>query len=81
MPDAPSKLTDRLGVPMQWVGYMMGTAAAVINMTFVPVISFRSDRTRTRAAGRRFRQSGANGRLIGSEDFCGRLCLDGTVTQ
>jgi MFS family permease len=27
---------------------MMGTAGAMINMTFVPVISFRSDRTRTR---------------------------------
>jgi Na+/melibiose symporter-like transporter len=39
---------DRLGVPRDWIGYMMGTAGAVINMTFVPVISFRSDRTRTR---------------------------------
>jgi MFS family permease len=39
---------DRLGVPKDWIGYMMGTAGAVINMTFVPVISFRSDRTRTR---------------------------------
>ena len=39
---------DRLGVPKEWIGYMMGTAGAVINMTFVPVISFRSDRTRTR---------------------------------
>lgn len=39
---------DRLGVPKEWIGYIMGTAAAVINMTFVPVISFRSDRTRTR---------------------------------
>ena len=39
---------DRLGVPSQWIGYMMGTAGAMINMTFVPVISFRSDRTRSR---------------------------------
>jgi MFS family permease len=39
---------DRLGVPKEWIGYMMGTAGAVINMSFVPVISFRSDRTRTR---------------------------------
>ena len=39
---------QRLNVPMEWVGYMMGTVAATINMTFVPVISFRSDRTRTR---------------------------------
>ncbi|MGB7159726.1 MAG: MFS transporter [Tepidisphaeraceae bacterium] len=39
---------DRMGVPAQWIGYMMGTAGAMINMTFVPVISFRSDRTRSR---------------------------------
>jgi hypothetical protein len=39
---------DRMGVPSQWIGYMMSTAAAMINMTFVPVISFRSDRTRSR---------------------------------
>ena len=39
---------DRLGVPNEWIGYLMGTAGAMINMTFVPVISFRSDRTRTR---------------------------------
>lgn len=39
---------DRMGVPAQWIGYMMGTAGAMINMTFVPVVSFRSDRTRTR---------------------------------
>src|SRR4051794_22816993 len=39
---------DRLGVPKEWIGYMMGTAGAVINMTLVPVVSFRSDRTRTR---------------------------------
>src|SRR4051812_45890347 len=43
---------DRLGVGKEWIGYLMGTAGAVINMTFVPVISFRSDRTRTRL-GRR----------------------------
>ena len=29
---------DRLGVPKEWIGYMMGTAGAVINMTFVPVV-------------------------------------------
>src|SRR5205814_1242071 len=39
---------DRLGVPKEWIGYTMGTAGAVINMSFVPVVSFRSDRTRTR---------------------------------
>jgi Na+/melibiose symporter-like transporter len=39
---------DRLGVPKNWTGYIMGTAGAMINMTFVPVISFRSDRTRSR---------------------------------
>jgi hypothetical protein len=39
---------DRLGLPKNWIGYMMGTAGAIINMSFVPVISFRSDRTRTR---------------------------------
>jgi Na+/melibiose symporter-like transporter len=39
---------ERLGVPKEGIGFVMGTAAAVINMTFVPVISFRSDRTRTR---------------------------------
>ena len=33
---------DRLGIPKEWIGYSMGTAGAVINMTFVPVISFRS---------------------------------------
>jgi maltose/moltooligosaccharide transporter len=43
---------DRIGVGKEWIGYLMGTAGAVINMTFVPVISFRSDRTRTRL-GRR----------------------------
>src|SRR3954463_3541669 len=39
---------DRLGVPKDWIGYMMGTAGAMINMTLVPVVSYRSDRTRTR---------------------------------
>src|SRR5687767_14003155 len=39
---------DRSGIPKNWIGYMMGTAGAIINMSFVPVISFRSDRTRTR---------------------------------
>src|SRR5688500_15349618 len=47
-PESMPLQLDRLGIPKNWIGYMMGTAGAIINMSFVPVISFRSDRTRTR---------------------------------
>jgi maltose/moltooligosaccharide transporter len=39
---------DRLGVPKEWIGYLKGTAAAVVGVIMVPVIGFRSDRTRSR---------------------------------
>ena len=47
-PESMPLQLDRLGIPKNWIGYMMGTAGAIINMSFVPIISFRSDRTRTR---------------------------------
>ncbi len=39
---------DRLDVPKEWIGYLTRTAGAMIGMVMVPVIGFRSDRTRSR---------------------------------
>lgn len=38
----------RLGIPVDWTAVLMITLAQAINMTLVPIISFRSDRTRSR---------------------------------
>lgn len=38
----------RLNVPKAWIAVLMGTFTQVINVTLMPIISFQSDRTRTR---------------------------------
>ncbi|MCL2648594.1 MAG: hypothetical protein FWD61_16585 [Phycisphaerales bacterium] len=43
---------DRIDIPKDWIGYIMGTAGAWIHLFMVPIVSFRSDRTRSRM-GRR----------------------------
>lgn len=43
---------ERLGVEKKWIGFMMVTLTSMINLPMVPLISFRSDRTRSRM-GRR----------------------------
>lgn len=47
----PSSITlqlKRLGVPEQWMPIMIGTVGQVINFVISPIVSFRSDRTRSR---------------------------------
>jgi len=39
---------ERLGIPKEWISWLMGTVGATVNVALVPIISFRSDRTRTR---------------------------------
>ena len=43
---------DRLGVPREWIGYLMGTAGAVINSAAVVASVFRSTILETTAAHR-----------------------------
>jgi MFS family permease len=39
---------DRMKIPQQWNAWLISTFPAVVNFIMVPIISFRSDRTRTR---------------------------------
>ena len=39
---------DRLGIPKQWITWMTLTATSFLGVFMVPIISFCSDRTRTR---------------------------------
>ncbi len=47
-PNSIALQLDRLAVPKMWVGILKGTAGASVSFFFVPLIGFRSDRTRTR---------------------------------